>query len=372
MTDAKSLGLRLLDRAGIEPNGAEPWDIQVHDDRFWERVIRSGGSLGLGESYQDGWWDAERVDEFLTRVLQSDLPMGMRLPPRLIAATIWSSAVNHQTVRRARSNASAHYDIGNDLYQKMLGKRMIYSCGYWREAHDLDTAQEAKLDLICRKLALEPGMQMLDIGCGWGGLSQFAAERYGVDVVGISPAVEQVRMATERCAGLPVEIKQLDYRQVSGSFDRIVSVGMMEHVGPKNLKRFFDVCNDRLNPDGMMLHHTIGSLVSRPSVDPWFDTYIFPGGCIPSLGQITSASEGTWLIEDVHNFGPDYDRTILAWYGNVEASWGDLASYDERFRRTWRYYLMASAAAFRVRNNQLWQMVFRRGGRVADGYAAVR
>ena len=372
MTDAKSLGLKLLDRAGIEPNGDQPWDIQVHDDRLWERVIKSGGSLGLGESYQDGWWDAEQVDEFLTRVLEADLTSAIRPSPKLVAMTAWSGIVNHQTVRRARKNASAHYDIGNDLYEVMLDKRMIYSCGYWRNAADLETAQEAKLELICRKLELEPGMRLLDIGCGWGGFSQYAAERYGAEVTGISPAGEQVRLARERCADLPVGIQQVDYRDVEGTYDRIVSVGMMEHVGPKNLSRFFKVCKERLTPDGLMMHHTIGSLVSSPGVDAWFDTYIFPGGSLPSLRQIAKGAEPDWVIEDVHSFGPDYDRTLQAWYANVEAGWSDLPAYDERFRRTWRYYLMASAAGFRARNNQLWQLVFRRGGRRSDVYAAVR
>lgn len=372
VTDAKSLGLKLLDRAGIEPNGDEPWDIQIHDDRLWERVIKSGGSMGLGESYQDGWWDAERVDEFLTKVLAADLGSAIKPSPKLIASIAWASVVNHQTVRRARSNASSHYDIGNDLYETMLDKRMIYSCGYWREADDLDSAQEAKLDLICRKLQLEPGMTLLDIGCGWGGFSQYAAEQYNVAVTGISPAAEQVRFARARCSGLPVDIQQVDYREVSGTYDRIVSIGMMEHVGPKNLRRFFDICSERLAPDGAMLHHTIGSLKSSPGVDPWFATYIFPGGSLPSLTQIAGASESKWAIEDVHNFGPDYDRTLMAWYDNIEDGWSDLGEYDERFRRTWRYYLMVSAAGFRVRNNQLWQVVFRRGGRESDVYASVR
>jgi cyclopropane-fatty-acyl-phospholipid synthase len=372
MTDAKSLGLKLLDRAGIEPNGSEPWDIQVHDDRLWERVIKSGGGMGLGESYQDGWWDAARVDEFLARVLEADVGSAIRPTPKLTAVTAWAAFVNHQTVRRARSNASSHYNIGNDLYEKMLDKRMIYSCGYWRDAADLDSAQEAKLELICRKLQLEPGMTLLDVGCGWGGFSQYAAERYSVEVTGISPAIEQVRLARARCSGLSVDIQQVDYRELSGSYDRIVSIGMMEHVGPKNLRTFFDMCADRLAPDGIMLHHTIGSLQSTAGVDHWFDKYIFPGGSIPSLTQIADASESKWVIEDVHSFGPDYDRTLLAWYGNIEASWSDLPGYDERFRRTWRYYLLASAAGFRARNNQLWQIVFRRGGRRAEVYESVR
>ena len=369
--DPEALGRELLARAGVEVGGPEPWDLHVHDDRLWGRVVRDR-ELGLGEAYQDGWWDADRVDEFLVKVQLADLRAALRPGPDLVLLAAKAAVGNRQTLRRAAANASAHYDIGNDLYERMLDPRMIYSCGYWREADDLAAAQDAKLDLICRKLALEPGMRMLDIGCGWGGLAAFAAERYGVEVTGISPATEQVKVARERTADLSVTIEQLDYRDVGGTFDRITSVGMMEHIGPKNLRTFFDVCRERLAPDGVMLHHTIGSNESKLRSDPWFDKYIFPGGVVPSLEQISAAALHHWAIEDVHNFGPDYDRTLMAWSTNIEARWDEIPHYDERFRRTWRYYLMASAASFRVRNLQLWQVVFRPSSRISDVYRAVR
>jgi len=363
--------LDLLAQAGLTVNGSEPWDPQVHDDRLWQRALRDR-ELGLGEAYQDGWFDVERLDEFLARLVLADIKSQIRLSPRLLAAAAGQLLLNRQTIAAARRNASAHYDIGNDLYEHMLDRRMIYSCAYWRDADSLDAAQEAKLDLICRKLGLEPGQRVLDIGCGWGGLSRFMAERHGVEVTGVSPAIEQVRIARERCAGLPITIEQLDYRDVTGDFDRIVSVGMMEHVGTKNLGRFFDACDRLLVDDGLMLHHTIGSNDRSDRADPWFDKYIFPGGVLPSLGQIADACAGRWTIEDVHNFGPDYDRTLMAWSANIEAAWPELPDYDERFRRTWHYYLMASAAGFRTRNLQLWQVVFSRTGRRGDVYSAVR
>jgi len=254
----------------------------------------------------------------------------------------------------------------------MLDKRMIYSCAYWRWADNLDAAQEAKLDLICRKMHLEPGMRVLDIGCGWGGFAHYAATTYGAQVTGISPAIEQVKLASERCDGLDVRIEQADYRSVRGEFDRIVSVGMMEHVGTKNLAGFFDRCNELLVDDGLMLHHTIGSNDSNDRTDAWFDKYIFPGGVLPSLGQIAEAAQPAFTIEDVHNFGPDYDRTLMAWSERVEAAWVDLPHYGEHFRRTWHYYLMASAAGFRTRNTQLWQVVFSRVHRESDVYASAR
>ncbi len=363
--------LGLLDSAGVELDGPAPGDIQVHDDRFYERVVRDR-ELGMGESYQDGWWSAERPDELLARIMAADLRAAVKPSRELLSITLRARLINHQTVRRAARNASAHYDIGNDLYERMLDKRMIYSCGYWRHVEDLDAAQEAKLELICAKLGLEPGMRLLDIGCGWGGLAQYAAERHGARVTGISPAIEQVKVATQRCAGLDVEIRQCDFREVTGRYDRIVSVGMLEHVGPKNFAQFFDVNARLLTDDGIALHHLIGSNTPRQNTDPWFDRYIFPGGVVPSLDQLARATRGRWAIEDVHNFGPDYDRTLMAWHANIEAAWGDLPAYDERFRRTWRYYLLASAAAFRVRELQLWQIVLTRSRRYSPVYSAVR
>ena len=371
MADPRILGPELLARADIEVGGARPHDIVVHDDSMWERVLRDR-ELGLGETYQEGYWDANQLDEFLAVMQQHDVKSLVRPSPGLVWHVARSRVLNRQTVGRARRNASAHYDIGNDLYERMLDKRMIYSCGYWREAADLDSAQEAKLDLICRKLGLEQGMTVLDIGCGWGGFAQFAAERYDVRVTGISPAAEQVKVAIERCAGLPVHIEQTDYRRVSGRFDRIVSIGMMEHVGARNLRGFFRRCDELLAPDGMMLHHTIGSNESTHHIDPWFDAHIFPGGLLPSMAQIARAAEKTWVIEDVHNFGPDYDRTLMAWHGRIATRWPEIPHYDERFRRTWNYYLQGSAAAFRVRAIQLWQVVFARARRPSPTYLAPR
>ena len=364
---ARGLGLEILSRAGIEVGGDQPCDIAVHDDRFWARVLATR-ELGLGESYQDGWWDANQLDEFVAHVQTLDLRSLVRPGPGLLLHIARARAANHQTVRRARRNAGAHYDIGNDLYERMLDKRMIYSCGYWRRAEDLDQAQEDKLELVCRKLQLEPGMRLLDIGCGWGGFARFAAAEHGVTVTGITPAREQARWAREACAGLPVEIRECDYRDLEGSFDRIVSIGMMEHVGPRNLKTFFERCDRLLSGDGMMLHHTIGSLESKHHTDPWFDKYIFPGGVVPSLAQITSACEQDWVIEDVQNFGPYYDRTLMAWHRNVTEAWTDLTGYDERFRRTWDYYLLSSAGSFRARALQLWQIVFTRSRRRSEVY----
>ena len=367
----KDVALEILTKADIELDGPRPSDLQVHDDRFYAQVLRDR-ELGLGETYQLGWWSAGSVDEFLAKVLAADLKSLVKPSPQLLAVALKAKLFNRQSFRRAADNASAHYDIGNDLYEHMLDKRMIYSCGYWQGVDDLDSAQEAKLDLICAKLHLEPGMHLLDIGCGWGGLAQYAAENYGVRVTGISPAIEQVRVATKRCAGLDVEIKQLDFRQATGTFDRIVSVGMLEHVGPKNYKPFFERNYELLADEGMILHHTIGSNMTKDHTDAWFDKYIFPGGVIPSMEYLGRASQIDWALEDVHNLGTDYDRTLMAWYHRVEEAWEYLPTYGEHFRRTWCYYLLSSAASFRVRQLQLWQLVFTKARRYSGVYQAVR
>ena len=368
---AETLGRGLLEKAGIAVGGDGPCDITVHDARFWDRVLAQR-ELGLGESYQDGWWDANRLDEFIAEVQTRDLRSLVRPQVGLAFSAAGARVRNRQSVVRARRNARAHYDIGNDLFERMLDKRMVYSCAYWDSAADLDAAQEDKLDLICRKLRLEPGMRLLDIGCGWGGFACFAAERYGVRVTGITPAGEQADLARRVSRGLPVDILQCDYRDVEGRFDRIVSIGMMEHVGPRNYETFFDCCRKLLAGDGMMLHHTIGSLESKNSTDPWFERHIFPGGVVPSLAQISTACERHWSIEDVHNFGPYYDRTLMAWHRNVSEAWPDLPGYDDRFRRTWDYYLLTSAGSFRARVLQLWQVVFVRSRRRTGVYAAIR
>ena len=369
--EPEELVRKTLAAAGVTIGGDGPADIAVHDPRTYARVVRDR-ELGLGESYQQGWWDANQLDEFLSVVLETDLRSVVKPSPALVKLMVTSRLRNRQTVRRARRNASAHYDIGNDLYERMLDKAMIYSCAYWRDADDLDSAQQAKLDLICRKLGIAAGMRVLDIGCGWGGFARFAAERYGADVVGITPALEQVAEARKRTAGLSVRIEQADYRDMQGSFERIVSIGMMEHVGPRNLPRFFERCDELLTDDGMMLHHTIGSNVSKEHADPWFDRYIFPGGVVPSLAHISRAAQKHWVIEDVHNFGPDYERTLLAWHANISERWAEIPRYDRHFRRTWDYYLLGSAAGFRVRDLQLYQAVFTKAKRRSGVYAAVR
>ncbi|MFP2504757.1 cyclopropane fatty acyl phospholipid synthase [Buttiauxella gaviniae] len=351
----------MLTRAGVEINGPRPFDIQVKHPDFFKRVLQEG-TLGLGESYMDGWWDCERLDIFFHNAiragLERQLPHHLKDTLRVAAARL----VNLQSKKRAWIVGKEHYDLGNDLFSRMLDEHMQYSCGYWKDATTLSDAQNAKLKMICDKLHLEPGMTLLDIGCGWGGLAEFAARNYGVAVHGVTISAEQQKMAQERCTGLNVNIALQDYRELDMQFDRIVSVGMFEHVGPKNYATYFDVADRNLKPDGIFLLHTIGSNKTFNGVDPWIDKYIFPNGCLPSVRQIADASEGHFVMEDWHNFGADYDKTLMAWHERFNNFWPEIAdNYSERFKRMFSYYLNACAGAFRARDIQLWQVVFTRG-----------
>ncbi len=352
----------MLAEAGVAINGPRAWDIRVHNPALFKRILQEG-SLGFGEGYMDGWWECERLDMLFTRILQAGVDE--RLPKSLsdIARVAYARLFNRQSRKRAWQVGKEHYDIGNDLFRAMLDPYMQYSCGYWKEAQTLEQAQQAKLRMICEKLQLKPGMTLLDIGCGWGGLAQFAAQNYGVSVHGVTISAEQQKLAQARCAGLDVEILLQDYRDLDRQFDRIVSVGMFEHVGPKNYETYFSVAARNLKPDGLFLLHTIGSNQTDLNVDAWIDKYIFPNGCLPSVRHIAEASEGRFVMEDWHNFGADYDRTLMAWLENFKRAWPDLmGGYSERFERMFTYYLNACAGAFRSRNIQLWQVLFSPAG----------
>lgn len=368
---ARSYVLKLLAAAGITVNGTQPWDIQVHDERLYLRCMLHG-SLGLGEAYMDGWWDCEAIDECIRRLLSVQAPQTIGWLARI---PLWfdSRFINRQRGKGAFVIGEHHYDIGNDLYEAMLDRRMIYSCAYWDSgAHALDEAQEAKLDLIARKLDLQPGMRVLDIGCGWGGTAQYLAERYGVHVIGITVSKEQAALASERCRGLPVEIRLEDYRQTRGRFDRIISVGMFEHVGYRNYRTFMQVARRCLVDNGLLLLHTIGTNVAYQGRDAWIERYIFPNSMLPSPRLITAAFEGLFVLEDWHNFGINYVTTLKAWHANFERAWPQLsARYNERFYRMWRLYLLMSAGSFMARASQLWQLVLSPRG-VAGGYRSVR
>lgn len=371
MNKYKKISEEILEMAGVQINGSNPWDIRIHNEEFFRRAITEG-QLGVGESYMDAWWDVEKVDEFIYRIIQAQLDEKIRQKSSVLITLFTLKLFNLQSKRRAFMVGEKHYDLGNDLFKNMLDQRMNYSCAYWKGAGSLDEAQENKLELICRKLSLEPGMRVLDIGCGWGAFGKYAAEKYNVEVVGITISKEQVGLGRKLCEGLPVEFRLMDYRDINEKFDRIVSVGMFEHVGDKNYRTFFEVANNSLKDDGLFLLHTIGRIKVLKTIDPWTDKYIFPNGMLPSATQISQAIENLFVMEDWHNFGTDYDKTLMAWYDNFVNNWDEIkGQHSERFFRMWKYYLLSSAASFRTRRNQLWQVVLSKNG-VKGGYQSIR
>jgi cyclopropane-fatty-acyl-phospholipid synthase len=371
--NAPRIILQLFEHAGIQLNGDQPWDMQIHDPVFFQKMFTKW-ELGIGESYMDGDWDCDRLDEFFFRVTSHDLEQTVVGPAKIgfFLEILRQNFFNLQTKGRAFQVGEQHYDIGNDLFESMLDPYMMYSCAYWPRAANLEEAQQHKLELICRKLELKPGERLLDIGCGWGGLARYAAERYQAEVTGITISKEQQKLAQARCAGLPVTIELTDYRQLGGQYDKIVSVGMFEHVGAKNYAEYFDVAGKLLAPEGLFLLHTIGNYVTEKKRDVWLDKYIFPNGHLPSAKEITQVLEGRFLIEDWHNFGRDYDLTLMAWWDNFERAWPRLSEkYDQRFYRMWKYFILSSAGFFRSGQGQLWQLVLSKRGRSAP-YRSIR
>ena len=361
MTSAKNVVTKLLYDADIRIDGGRPWDIKVHNEQLYPRVL-SGGSLALGESYMDGWWDCDALDEFFHKLLDAHIDKKVRGVKNLIIPFLKAKLFNRQR-SHAYHIGEWHYDIGNELYTAMLDKNMQYSCGYWLKAKNLNQAQIDKMELICKKLKLKKGETLLDIGCGWGGLLKYAAKKYGITGVGITVSKEQAALARKNCVGLPIDIRIQDYRTLKEKFDKVVSVGMIEHVGFKNYDTYMKVASDCLKDDGIFLLHTIGSnKTTRNSGDPWIDRYIFPDGKLPSIKQLSHTSEKFFITEDLHNFGAYYDKTLMAWRKNFMDAWTKLKNrYDNRFYRMWTYYLSSCAGGFRSREIQLWQIIYTKG-----------
>jgi cyclopropane-fatty-acyl-phospholipid synthase len=344
----------VLKHADVEIGGNRPWDIHLNHPKVPDRVF-SMGSLGLGEAYMEGHWETQQLDELFNHILRAHLDQKVR-PLRIAVQALQSRIFNLQSTKRAWKVGEMHYDLGNDFYEAMLDPRMTYTCGYWEGgATTLAEAQEAKLELVCRKLELKSGMRLLDIGCGWGSLMSYAAEHYDVECLGVTISKEQADWAKTRYAGMPLEFRLQDYRTLNEPFDRIASIGMFEHVGHKNYRTYMEVARRCLKDDGLFLLHTIGKNQR-------------PNGDLPSIGQIGDATEGLFVVEDLQNFGADYDKTLMAWYSNFEAAWPRFKEqYGESFFKMWRYYLLSCAGGFRARDIQLWQWVLSKEG-VVGGY----
>jgi cyclopropane-fatty-acyl-phospholipid synthase len=370
LTSLQQKAQEILSLADVQINGNRYWDIKVHDEKFYTKVF-SEGSLGLGEAYMDGLFDCEELDQFFDKILRVRLDEKV-VPSSLFLSFIQAKIFNKQNRAKSKEVAHKHYNLGNDLYLKMLDKRMLYTCAYWKNASSLDEAQEHKLELICKKIRLKKNDKVLDLGCGWGSFAKYAAEKYGCHVTAVNIAEEQLKYGRESCKGLPVDFIKSDYRDVRGHFDKVVAIGLCEHVGPKNYGSLMKVAHDSLDNEGLFLLHTIGWHRSGIIGEPWLDKYIFPNSVLPSIKQLSEAAEGYFIIEDLHNFGADYDKTLMAWFEKFDHNWPTLKKdYDERFYRMWKYYLLMCAGTFRARYNQLWQLVLSKGG-VRGGYESVR
>ncbi|MBI3232100.1 MAG: cyclopropane fatty acyl phospholipid synthase [Candidatus Doudnabacteria bacterium] len=361
----------MLAQADVQIGGNRPWDIKVFNEDLYKRAI-GHGSKGLGEAYTDGWWDSPKLDEFFFKVLDAGLREKIKFNWTTIKVYLTAQLFNLQTIGGSKKVVKLHYDLSTELYLSFLDEYNQYTCGYFKDTNDLNIAQQQKLQLICDKLQLKKEDRVLDIGCGWGGFAKFASERFECNVTGITISKEQATYAREFTKGLPVTIKEMDYRSLDGEYDKILICGMIEHVGYKNYERIFKIVKKVLSEKGLFLLHTIGNNEDTVAIDPWIEKYIFPNSVVPSLKQIINASTGLFVLEDLHNFGKYYDHTLMAWFKNFDTNWPKLkVQYGERFYRMWKYYLLSCAGLFRARQAQLWQMVFSKNG-ILEGYKSAR
>ncbi len=369
MLNSKKTVKELFEKKGIEINGKNNWDIQVYNEKIYSRIL-GGGSLALGESYMDGWWDCKRLDLFFEKLTTGRIRENLNF--NLIFLVIKSKLFNMQNKIKSKEVIKKHYDLDNDLYLSFLDPNNQYTCGYFENTNNLNKAQEKKLDLICKKLQLKKTDKVLDIGCGFGGLAKYITKKYGCHVTGISISDEQIKYAKKYTKGLNVTIKKQDYRDIKGKYDKIVSVGMFEAVGHRNFRKFMKIVERSLKDDGLFLLHTIGQSRTTKSGNPWIEKYIFPNGMLPSIKQIGNAIENLLIIEDLHNFGPYYTKTLIEWEKNFKKSWPKLKKkYDQKFYRMFKYYFLFCAGIFKSRKIHLWQMVFRKE-KPSDVYKSIR
>jgi len=338
-------------------------DIVVHNDEMYIKILNKG-ELGLAESYMDGDWSSNNLGQFINKLLKHQdifeekiiykAPQLLYFRSQYKLIGLW----NINTLVKSPGNIMAHYDVGNDLMVKMLGKTMQYTCAYYNEKDiDLDQAEYNKMELIAKKLDLRPGMKVLDIGCGFGSMAYHLVKNYGVNVTAVTLSQKQVDYGKENYKHKDLTIDYLDYRKVTGKYDRVYSVGIMEHIGSRNYTEYFDKCNELLVDDGVMFFHTMAIAKPNKNQNKYFaSTYIFPEGELPDINNITQFFSKDWRLEDFQNIGISYSKTFDAWADNI-GDWSGLEHYDAVFRRMWEYYLHQFAENFRYQNFLLWQFV---------------
>ncbi|WP_294237741.1 cyclopropane-fatty-acyl-phospholipid synthase family protein [uncultured Sphingomonas sp.] len=334
--------------------------IRFTDGRVAGQIVRNP-ALAAGEAFMDGRLVVEQGDvrdlvELLTANDKWEAGRANLNPSRLVRA---AGAIKHRLdrinmERRSKKNVAHHYDLSGTLYELFLDTDKQYSCAYFTDPqNDLERAQRDKKAHIAAKLVISPGMKVLDIGCGWGGMALYLHQKCGAEVLGVTLSEEQLKVARARAEALgvsdKVKFELIDYRRVEGQFDRIVSVGMFEHVGPPQYRTFFRKCRDLLSEDGVMLLHTIGRLSGPGVTDDWTTKYIFPGGYNPALSEIVRAQEGMRMfLTDVEVLRCHYGWTLDIWYERTVAAKDRIVElYDERFYRMWLFYLAGAGAAFR-------------------------
>jgi cyclopropane-fatty-acyl-phospholipid synthase len=353
---------------------ALPLHLIIHNPDTCDRLL-AFGTLGFCEAYMDGWWNEanDNLVELIGLFHRSNVYAKARnritiaLALKIITQRLQTVPI---LIQNSRKNVQHHYDLGNDFYQQFLDPTMTYSCGYQRQETDsLEQMQRQKYELICRKLALQPGESLIDIGCGWGGMLIYAAEHYGISGTGVTLSEPQAKLAREyiKQRGLSDQLKIIiaDYREVQGQYDKFVSIGMFEHVGKGNFATFMQKIFQLLTPNGIGLLHTIVTQ-SNERNGAWVDKYIFPGGYAPQLHELTQNLWAAKLsVAHCENLKPHYAETMKRWAANLTTNRTTIAAldprYDERFLRMWYLYLQSFEASFRYGGLHVYQLLFYKG-----------
>jgi cyclopropane-fatty-acyl-phospholipid synthase len=344
--------------------------MNVTNEAAWYDIAVKG-SLGIGEAYMSGDVQLDLYPFFRTLLDGTSAGTLTGMQEDSLAWAAWAvqlpGNVYHMLTdpdaALATSRIQQHYDVGNDLYEAMLGPSMSYTCAYYQGgAENLTAAQVAKFDLIRRKLQLDPGMQVLDIGFGFGSAAAYIQEKSKVTVTGITVSAEQRKYAEEHHTSPHLKFMHEDWRdhcsKHSAKYDRIYIVGVLEHFGSHNYPKFFECTRKMLKPDGLLLIHTIGQpFMEKSGPDPFLDKYIFPGGELPTLHGLSLAFRKHFLLEDFQNFGFDYSTTLASWHDNADKFFASNSRYSLSFQRMWTFYLSMCSVLFETRITQLWHFV---------------